>query len=100
MNHILNLGLLGILAGSIAGFWTRITMPDMIFEKLGNKLILWRYLKPLSCIFCLSPWICFAFCAFYILEYNPWWVYCLIGVPGCFGMSNFTVEVIKALRNG
>ena len=113
MNHIINMAILGIFAGMITGFWTRIIKSNMIFGKFGRIILKASfYYKPgtdipatkwwgklLTCIFCLPPWICLVFCLFYILEYQPWCLYAVIGVFCAFGTANTTVEIIKALRN-
>jgi hypothetical protein len=69
-------------------------------RKIGKSaLILEKVSFFLRCVFCVGPWICFAFDLFYILEYHPWWLYCVIGVLAGLGMGNVICELIYALRH-
>lgn len=106
--------ILGILAGMLSGFWTRIIKLDMLFsfvgkwlnEKTHDHIVLTGRGEPapisrfLRCVFCLTPWVCFLFDAFYIIEYTPFWIYALIGILGSLGAGNFVAETIFSIRNG
>ena len=103
--------LLGIAGGMIAGIWTRIIKKNMLFGKIGKKLE--RYnnnhlvmfnqesmtVKFLRCLFCLSVWLVLILELWYIVEYTPPFVHCLIGVIAGLGAGNFACEIIHALRN-
>lgn len=112
MTHILYLALLGAIAGTIAGFWTRIIKADMILSFV-NDLLYIRYKKrvsetgigtadPLSlflrCVFCLTPWCAFILDACYIIIFTPAWYLCIIGVFASLGAGNLVAEIIYALR--
>jgi len=113
MQHIIYMTILGIIAGAIAGFWTRIIRRNMIFsfvyewlEKYDQAHIIKTgtgYGTPLSkfirCIFCIPPWLVFALEAFYICTFHPWWLYSVIGVLGGLGAGNMVAEIIHCLRN-
>jgi hypothetical protein len=111
MNDILNLMYLGILAGMISVFWTRIIKKNMIFRKFGKRLekynndhiIMFRYDSVLAmflrCAFCLQVWIVFLLSFFYIITYEPYWIFAIIGVFGALGSGNLVCEVVHALRN-
>jgi hypothetical protein len=102
---------IGVISGMISGLWTRIIKPDMIFEFIGNwfyrmnnvHLIQHNKNNPIlflvRCIFCFSVWICFILDAFYIIEYNPYWIYAIIGVFGSLGAGNLVAEIICSLRS-
>lgn len=110
MEHILSLALLGLLAGAVSGFWTRIIRTGMIFEKIGKMLEDNNYnywylnsqssprVKFLKCIFCLVPWIFFLFALFYVIEYQPPFIYAVIGIFGGLGAGNLIAELIYSLR--
>ena len=110
MEHILYLALLGLIAGSLSGLWTRIIRTGMIFEKIGKKLVDDNYnywylnshsspwVKFLKCIFCLHPWIFFLFALFYVIEFHPPFIYAIIGILGGVGAGNFMAELIYSLR--
>ena len=112
MKHILYLALLGILAGSVSGFRTRIIKPGMIFEKIGKRLDQINYRNWirktkfsacaifLNCVFCLQVWIFFLFALFYVIEYQPPFIYAVIGIFGGVGAGNLIAEIIYSLRNG
>jgi len=111
MSDIVNLFILGCFAGMISVFWTRIIGPHMIFAKVGkliNKvsnrsLLMFKrerwWVQVLTCVFCLPPYLCVIFSAFYIIEYSPHWTYAFIGVLASLGGANYLVELIYALRN-
>lgn len=112
MIHIICLAVMGVIAGTIAGLWTRIIKLDMIFD------FVWKWLneknhdhvvltgrgdqapisKFLKCVFCLTPWLAFILDACYIILYHPAWYLCIIGVFASLGAGNFVAEVIYALR--
>jgi len=110
MGHVTNLVLLGLFAGMISGFLTRITKPDMIFERFGNWMT--RYnnkhilmfkersnmVYALRCVFCMTPYIVVVFNVAYIIYFTPYWLFCLIGVPASIGAGNFVSEITCALR--
>ena len=112
MGHVTNLVLLGLFAGMISGFLTRITKPDMIFERFGNwmdrynnKHILMfvessKMIYALRCVFCMTPYIVVVFDVVYIAYFTPYWLFCVIGVPASIGAGNFVAEIICALRGG
>jgi len=111
MKEILHMTLLGMIAGMLSGFLTRIIKRNMIFRDFGELLIKvdshsWImsgrgsvWVKFIRCVFCLQVWICFGLVLFYIIEFNPWWLYAVIGVMGGLGAGNFIAEIINALRN-
>jgi H+/Cl- antiporter ClcA len=111
MNDILNLMYLGILAGLISVFWTRICKKNMIFRKLGKwmerynnrHVLMFKYDSVLAmflrCAFCLQVWIVFLLSFFYIITYEPYWIFAIIGVFGALGSGNLVCEVVHALRN-
>lgn len=111
MRDILQMTLLGALAGMFAGFWTRIIKTDMIFRKFGRKLRkmnenhLMMFNEPstvvkfIKCTYCLPVWICFVLSLWYIIEYGPCWTHCIIGVLGGLGAGNLVAELISFLRN-
>lgn len=113
MNHILNMTVLGIVSGMISIFWTRVTYRRMIFSfvyewmlKLDHKQMLKTGKgggHPLSnflnCIFCLTPYISLLLSIFYIIEFNPWWLFTLIGIAGGLGSGNFVCEIVYVFRN-
>ena len=123
MTHILFLAIMGMIAGTIAGFWTRIIRPEMIFWFVGRwifentrtddqkiayalagKKLTWQsaLLEKIAfliqCIFCICPWFCFALDACYITIYTPAWYLCIIGVFASLGAGNLVAEIIYALR--
>lgn len=112
MNHITSFAIMGLLAGAIAGFGTRIIRPGMIFsfvsdwfKKEQSKSIMktGKFIIPpverfLSCVFCLTPWIAFFLDACYIVIYSPVWYLCIIGVLASVGTGNFIAETIYGLR--
>lgn len=114
MRDIIFMALLGILAGTIAGLWTRIIKIDMIFYFVGRWLseknhnytaLTGRgYPHPLSrflkCVFCLTPYLCFAFDLWYIITYLPHFFPAIIGVLASLGAGNLICEIIYSLRNG
>jgi len=111
MTDIVLMAVLGLIAGTISGFWTRIIKRKMIFESFGkwlqkkdeSRLILysthnpWVYL--MRCIFCFSVWCCFILDAFYIIDERPFWVYAIIGVFASLGVGNFIAEIICSTRS-
>ena len=111
MGNILDLLLLGVIAGVVACFWTRIIEPDMIFGRIGvwlhNKEYTARYtsghlsiwVRFIQCSFCLQPWIMFLLALFYIITFHPYWVFAVVGVFGGLGTGNLIVEVVHSLRN-
>ena len=111
MNHIINMMFLGILGGLIAAFWTRIIKPNMIFREISRRLTLInnRHLiehatdsmlvKFAKCLFCVTPWLVLILELFYILDYNPWCLYCVIGTLGGLGSGNLVAELVCSLRN-
>lgn len=123
MIHIICLAVMGVIAGTIAGFWTRIIRPEMILWKVGRwgtnnartydqkiidvvleKKLTWRsallekFTFLIQCIFCIVPWLCFALDACYIIIYTPAWYLCIIGVFASLGAGNIVAEIIYALR--
>ena len=110
MKDITNLVLLGLFAGMLSGFLTRITKKEMIFEKFGkwmdryNNKHLLIFVKPskmvyaLRCMFCMTPYIVLVFDAAYIAYYAPHWLFCFIGVVASLGAGNFIGEIISTLR--
>ena len=113
MKDILNMMVLGVIAGGISIFWTRVASRGMILsfvfrwmEKLDRKHILKTgrgYSHPLnvffSCMFCITPWLVFILMTFYIISYTPYWMSAIIGVFGALGAGNFVCELVHALRN-
>jgi len=111
MEQIIQMTFLGIVAGAFSGFWTRIIKKNMIFRKFGKRLEKYNnrhvlvfgraslLVKFIRCMFCFSVWLALALELFYILEYNPWWLYCVIGTLGGLGAGNLVCEVVHALRN-
>lgn len=111
MTTILNLLILGIIAGAVASFWTRILRPNMIFRRLGkyldklnNRHVMENaydsmVLKFVRCAFCLSPWLVFLFSTWYVLTYHPNVSDTLIGVAGALGAGNFIVELVNVFRS-
>jgi hypothetical protein len=114
MSHILNMFVLGLIAGMISIFWTRLIRRNMIFSfihvfltRIDNKHIVdtgYGNDAPLStflrCIFCLTPWIVFLLELFYILEFHPWWLYATIGTFAGLGAGNIICELVHSIRNG
>ena len=104
MKHILYLALLGMIAGSISGFWTRTIKPGMIFRKIGKRLKRNKkskshsWVKFLSCIFCITPWVFFLLALFYVIEFHPPFIYAIIGILGGVGAGNLIAEIIHSLR--
>ena len=110
MKDITNLVLLGLFAGMISGFLTRITKPEMIFEKWGkwmeryNNKHLLIFVRPskmvyaLRCVFCMTPYIVVVLNVAYIVYFTPYWLFCVIGVPASIGAGNFVAEITCALR--
>ena len=110
MGHIINLALLGIFAGALSGFLTRITMKGMIFEKWGKRMerynnshiIMFVRDSPmivlLRCVFCMTPYIAVVFDVVYIVYYTPAFSLCLVGVLSGLGMGNLVAEIIYKLR--
>lgn len=111
MKNILDMVALGIIAGMISGFWTRIIRKKMVFSFIGewlNKINNNHLIDTtkhstlvmfLWCIFCIPVWLCLILDLFYIIEYNPWWIYAIIGVLGSLGSGNLVAEIISSLRN-
>jgi hypothetical protein len=111
MNDIINMLFLGLLAGMIACLWTRVIKSNMIFRKFGKWLMLQNnrhliehatdsmLIKFIRCSYCLSVWLVLMFELFYIVDYNPYWLYCVIGTLGGLGSGNLVVEVVSALRS-
>lgn len=112
MSDIISFAILGMLAGAIAGFWTRIIRESMIFSFIGEWIakINKRHILAtgrgenhwlcflLCCIFCITPWIAFVLDLYYIITYTPAWYLCVIGVVASLGTGNFIAEVIYGLR--
>jgi hypothetical protein len=111
MNTIMQMTFLGIIAGMVACFWTRIIQCDMIFRKFGRWLEVKNnrhlidhttdslLIKFVRCSFCISVWLVFLLELFYIIIYTPWWLNCVIGILGGLGAGNLVCELIYALRN-
>lgn len=101
----------GVLAGMVSAFWTRIIKPDMIFRKFGKWLTIQNnkhlidhatdsvLIKFVRCLFCITPWLVLLLELFYILDYQPYWVYAVIGTLGGLGSGNLVCELVCALRN-
>jgi hypothetical protein len=110
MEHIMSMMFLGILAGLVAGFFTRIIKSDMILRSLGHWIDIRNnrhliehatdslLIKFIKCMFCITVWLVFLLEAFYIVEYTPFWTYAAIGVLGGLGAGNLVCEVIYAIR--
>ena len=110
MGHIINLAVLGLLAGALSGFLTRITMEGMIFQKFGkwmdrynnSHLIIFVRDSPMisfmRCVFCMTPYIVVLFDVIYIAEYTPKWTFCIVGVLAGIGVGNLMAEIIHHLR--
>jgi hypothetical protein len=111
MIEIKEMVLLGVIAGFVAIFWTRIIRKNMIFTRLGkylervsnNSWIMNQRESPwakfIRCAFCLTPWLVFAFEMFYVITYHPPFICALIGVIGGLGAGNFVCEIVNAFRN-
>lgn len=111
MRDIQMMVFLGIIAGFIAIFWTRLIRRNMIFRKIGatlqrwdnNHIIMFKegslLVKFLRCSFCLQVWLVFLLELFYIVEYRPCFIYAIIGVIGGLGAGNIVCELINSLRN-
>lgn len=111
MEDIKYMILLGIAGGMIAGLWTRIIKKNMIFGKIGRRLEQYNNnhlvmvnqesmtVKFIRCMFCLSVWIVLLLELWYIAEYTPSFMHCLIGVITGLGAGNFVCEIIYILRN-
>lgn len=112
MNHILALAFMGLLAGALAGFWTRIIGHGMILFFINKKIaernrqrvmetgmvrdgLLYRFI---NCIFCVTPYLVLLFDGFYVVVYTPAWYLCVIGVFASLGAGNLIAEIIYALR--
>lgn len=112
MTDILQMTFFGVIAGLIAGFFTRIIKPGMIFYNIGKRLnkidnhhrietaraSLW--VKFFRCMFCTAPWICLLLNIFYIIIFAPHWYFAIIGILGGNGVGNFVSEIIYSLRQG
>ena len=110
MQHIVNLVLLGLFAGFVSGFWTRIIKKNMIFAKIGKRLERYNndhlimFNEPsktvylLRCIYCMTPYIAVVFDVAYIIFYTPYWLFCVIGILASIGAGNFVAEITCALR--
>jgi hypothetical protein len=55
--------------------------------------------KFLRCSFCIQVWITLILALFYILVFNPWWMFCVVGIAGGLGSGNLVAEIVVALRN-
>ncbi len=111
MIDVINLMLLGLFAGTISLFWTRILKRKMILNKLGrilSRINDWHIInkeKPHPCIkflfcsYCLSPWICGLFDLWYVLTYNVGVIPLIIGILAGLGAGNLAVEFVAPLRN-
>lgn len=111
MTDILNMVVLGLIAGMISLFWTRIIKSNMIFRRFGKWLSIRNnrhlidhstdslLIKFIRCCFCLTPWLVFLLSLFYIIEYTPYWIYAIIGVLGALGSGNLVCEIVYCLRN-
>ena len=114
MKDIIYLALLGIFAGGIAAFWTRIIRKGMILFCVGEWLWERDYKKLLTsgdtsrsaiakflnCIFCLSPWIYLPLFIWYVIEYSPGFFPVLIGLLAGLGLATFISETVYYMRNG
>ena len=110
MGHILNLALLGVFAGALSGFLTRIAKKDMIFGRLGKRMERYNndhlimFKEPsktvflLTCVFCMTPYIVVFFDVVYIIYYAPAFSLCFVGVLSGLGMGNLVAEIIYKLR--
>lgn len=95
----------------IACMWTRIIKKNMIFRKFGRWLEIMNnrhlmnhtsdsmWVKFIRCMFCITPWLVLLFELWYIIEYTPYWMYCVIGTLGGLGAGNLVAEFTYALRN-
>jgi hypothetical protein len=111
MLHILSMTFLGLIAGMMAGLWTRLIRKNMIFRRFGkylettnnNHLINYNRDAPLvkfvQCIFCVAPWFVFVLEILYMIRFHPWWPYCFVGILGGLGAANMIAEFINAFRN-
>jgi hypothetical protein len=112
MRDIINLVLLGLIAGGISGLWTRIIKRNMILHKVGRKLEriddMHRvrkgkaspWVKFLFCGFCIVPWLFFLFALWYLITYTPPFIPLVIGVLGGLGGGNLIAEEIHSIREG
>ena len=111
MLHIINLVFLGLVAGLIACFWTRIIKTNMILGKLGKWLskknnmhvintteesILIMFVR---CAYCIPPWLMLILGVFYVIVFHPWWPFAVIGILGGMGAGNLVAEFICSMRN-
>jgi hypothetical protein len=113
MNHILALAFMGLLAGALAGLWTRIIKKGMVFNFVhvfltridqdhilktgfGSDAPLSTFLR---CVFCLTPWLAFVLDICYVVIYTPAWYLCIIGVLASLGAGNMIAEIIYRLRH-
>ena len=111
MEHIINMMFLGIIAGMISVFWTRIIKSDMIFRKFGHWIEIQNnrhliehatdslLIKFIKCMFCITPWVVFLLSLFYIIIFSPCWIFAIIGVLGALGSGNLVCELVYAIRN-
>ena len=112
MTDIIYLTFMGIIAGLLACFWTRIIKDDMILGFIGEWLDdrMWVaveerpnrvpfFYKLLTCSFCIQVWLYAFMAGFYISNFTPHWHFALVGILGGLGMGNFVVEIVIALRN-
>lgn len=111
MNDILNMMVLGLVAGLLSVLWTRVIKRGMIFypmerwliKKNNNHVMRTNKDSPwvsfAICLFCITPWLCLVMEVFYIVDQVPYWPYAIIGVLGGLGSGNFIAEVVNSLRN-
>jgi hypothetical protein len=111
MTTISQMAILGVLAGFIATFWTRILRPNMIFGAFGKWLNRLNdahiinttkdspLIKLVKCAFCLQIWLGTVFIIWYVITFTPPAIPCIIGVLGAWGAGNFTVELVNVFRN-
>lgn len=112
MIDVLFMTFLGLIAGMVSVFWTRVTYRNMllsfVFHWLNNidrKYVIKTgngnghpFVKFLNCVFCLTPWLVFILETIFIILYTPYWVLAIIGIFGGLGAGNLVCEVVYALR--
>jgi hypothetical protein len=111
MTDILNLIVIGLVAGMVACLWTRIIKKGMLMSFIGKRLkdmdnvSLIRTNKHskfadfMRCGFCLSVWICLFFEIIYLACMDVAFWDAFIGIMGGLGAGNLVCEVIHSLRN-
>jgi hypothetical protein len=110
MKDILFMTFLGLIAGMISIFWTRIIRTNMIFRSVGkwlerknnsylvnyNRDSLW--VKLLRCTYCITPWIVGVLELIYIIVFAPNWIFAGIGMFGGLGAGNLICEIVHSFR--